>query len=29
LGVVYSLKQLVGTPTFEVSDKNVTASVTK
>ena len=29
VGVIYSLKQLVGTPTFEVSDKNVTASVTK
>jgi hypothetical protein len=29
LGVVYNLKKLVGTPTFEVSDKNVTASVTK
>ncbi len=29
LGVVYSLKKLVGAPTFEVSDKNVTASVTK
>jgi hypothetical protein len=29
VGVIYSLKQLVGTPTFEVSDKNVTASVKK
>lgn len=28
-GVVYSLKKLVGTATFEVSDKNVTASITK